>query len=93
MKEKYMKPCLVTESFELSQSIATSCGAPHCDRETGIRGATAGDPGSCKYGVGDGVVFIFNTGAGTGCTMDYDADVMSFYCYNNPGGSLSIFGS
>ena len=91
MKEKYMKPCLVTESFELSQSIATSC------IDTGLEpnpiwGPTANDPGSCVFMTGDGRTLF---AAGPACSVIYGegGPEISIFCYNNPSGGIPVFGS
>ena len=92
MKEKYMKPCLVTESFELTQSIATDCGVPHAEPGD-LYGPNIDNIGSCSFGLGNGM-FLFNSTSFTvPCNLPYDEEIMSTYCYNNPVNSYSLFGS
>lgn len=103
MKQKYVKPQFLAESFSLSQTVAAGCGvnaipyAQHshasvCAWQTklDIYDATTGDFTSS----GDGQLdTIFNCDR---CEIQVtnDRDSMLYYvCYNNPDGSLKAFSS
>lgn len=87
MKQKYMKPAIVMEQFELSQSIAESCGAVN---------SSLGDPNlmdkhTCGWDVGFTVVWLDTNNA---CVFPQE-DYVEFQgvCYNNPSGHNTIFSS
>ena len=97
MKEQYVKPMIVFESFVLSQTIARNCGDNH-DSTFGY--SNHADEYECQWVIGDGedALFLFFVEA---CT---DADVIGDpepgdsweyegVCYNNPDGGQEIFSS
>ena len=91
MKKQYQKPLLAVESFELTQSVAASCGAGSVSAWYGK--PTHSDAGPCQWDLGGGVT-IFNAGA---CSIPAIADeqghVADIFCYNNPGDAIVVFGS
>ena len=96
MKEKYSKPRLITETFRISQSVATHCGDAPVGTSANY-GHTLADVGSCGYKLGvEGFVLFYN---GSACSVDYNTpdengnSIYEQYCYNNPVGSMTVFGS
>lgn len=89
MNERYEKPSIHFESFELSTSICGSCGA-------GVNAGTAfgkpyhDSPTTCYYGDESGGMF-----ANTSVCADYVPEDLdgSMYCYNNPSGDTVMFSS
>ena len=89
MKQKYVKPAMVMERFELAQSVAAGgCGA--------ASSSTMGDPNqwnkeTCGWDLGNMIVW---TELNSGCLYKLDEDFpMEGVCYNNPDGGQSIFNS
>lgn len=89
MKKAYNKPELFVESFQLTQSIASTCSV-----EWG--GNTLGKPGhndqtSCGWDMGNMVMWTESVAQ---CTTKIDEATEAFgLCYNTPNGGNSIFGS
>ena len=89
MKKAYNKPALYVESFQLNQSIASTCNV-----EWG--GNTLGKPGhsskaTCGWDMGNMIMWVDAT---TGCDTPIDVDADAFgLCYNTPSGGNTIFGS
>ena len=88
MKTKYVKPALVMERFEMTQSIAASCGA--------AASSTLGDPNiwyksTCAWVVGG--VALWDANANEKCTQGTADMEVEGLCYNNPTPDLQIFGS
>ena len=85
MKEQYVKPTIIFESFSLTQSIAKDCG----DEHTGTLGqSTHYDRYTCAWDLGDFTIFLSH------CDMALDEDEeIEGFCYNNPEGGQSIFSS
>lgn len=90
MKKMYTKPCFAVELFTMSQSIASGCDLPP-------EGSTFGSPnygGKTECGWNIGGLIVFQT-VENGCThvqVGPDDQFMG-YCYNNPDGGLTVFGS
>lgn len=92
MKKTYQKPGIYVENFNLSQSIASTCGAANPD-------STLGQPGfesktSCGWDIGSGAIVW---PANSVCTFPVKGDSApgadgSIVCYNNPEGGMNIFG-
>lgn len=89
MNEKYEKPLIRFESFELSTAICGSCGA-------GVNAGTAfgkpyfSSPTTCYYGDENGGMF-----QDTKICDDYVPESAdgTLYCYNNPSGDTVMFSS
>lgn len=81
MKKAYVKPEMYFESFELSASIALSCGRPTLTPTDGTCGITiVGVPG---------VVFL-----NTVQDCDYKSeDGYKSYCYHQPSSTENLFNS
>lgn len=89
MKEIYVKPKFYIESFVMSQSVAAGCGAVPGGTSLGKPGH--GDKSTCGWDMGNVVVWVDKD---HGCSIPYPADgEFNGYCYNNPNGGTSIFGS
>ncbi len=89
MKKAYNKPELYVESFQLSQSIASTCSVA-------AGGNSLGSPShdsksTCGWDLGNMVLWVDSS---TGCnkSLDVDADFLGM-CYNTPNGGNTIFGS
>ncbi len=103
MKQKYVKPQFLAESFSLSQSVAAGCGInaiPHAQSshasvcawrsKLDIFDAAAG----IITGFGDGQYDTIFNGAHCQIVVSNDAESMLYdVCYNNPDGSLKAFNS
>lgn len=77
------------ESFVLSQSIASSCGAPAGGNTLGK--PSQWDQSNCGWDMGNLVVW---TEDNNGCNVAYPENgEFNGYCFNNPEGGTSIFGS
>ena len=103
MKEEYVKPLIVFESFSLTQTIARNCGDTH---DSTLGQSNHLEPNSCQWviGEGEGAMFLFFVDA---CEDSYaigdptpedleDPDTIFEYggvCYNNPDGGQEIFSS
>ena len=92
MKQKYMKPAIVMERFELSQSIADNCGATP-------GGGTLGRPAhwsknSCGWFIDAETILWFDTGEFGSCNEHLkEGEDFDGLCYNNPAGGQAIFNS
>ena len=93
MKETYVAPALLYESFALSQTIARNCGDTH----TGTLGESNHyNENSCEWDLG-GVTIFFTMDESGRCDDgpddpedDYEIDA---FCYYNPDGGQEIFSS
>ena len=88
MKAKYVKPALVMERFELTQSIANGCNV---DPDGPLGDPNHYSKATCGWDMGNVVLWTVEN---AGCTEkeDPDADWVGV-CYNNPDGFNKIFGS
>lgn len=89
MKENYEKPVILFESFELTQSIAESCGVTGGGNSLGT--PTHWDKSSCGWSIG-GTIILWT--APPTCN-DYvgENETVEGMCYNNPSPGQSIFSS
>ena len=86
MKENYVKPKLLLESFTLSQTIAESCGASH---DSTLGEPTHYDATTCEWDVGGFTLFFEH------CDLNME-DFNNNYetlCYGNPNGGQTVFSS
>lgn len=98
MKNKYIKPTLIIERFTLTQSIAGSCEGVAGGSAFSNFGPMHWSKTSCAWN--DGGMAIFITQA-VCADIQLEAPDSSFtsmdgyhnYCYDNPDGGLSVFGS
>lgn len=90
MKQKYTKPTLATESFELTQSIATGCGAVAGGNTTG--GPAHWAKSTCGWKVGFQIIWVEGNGSNCNTFRDPDVEYVGV-CYNNPGGNNVIYTS
>ena len=101
MKERYVKPELLMESFSLTQTIARNCGDTH----TGSFGESNHyNENTCQWVIGDGedAIYLFFVGACDDSWAIGDpepgddeiaGDFIEGLCYNNPSGGQEIFSS
>ena len=82
MKKTYEKPEVYFESFELSKSIATGCGAGYDHINTDF-----GTPSSCHYFYGTDKVFLNLTA----CNLTDPGEEM--FCYHVPTSDSKVFSS
>lgn len=85
MKEKYVSPALLFESFALSQTIARNCGDTHTST---LGESTHYNENTCTWDLG-GMTLFFDH-------CDYyveDGEEIEGMCYNNPDGGQEIFSS
>lgn len=89
MKEKYVKPAMVIERFELTSAIAKNCG------EFGLGGLpTQSEPANCAWEIAPGFTLFFD--GQWQCSfpvIDGEDAGFGIICYNNPGGNATIFSS
>lgn len=99
MKERYVKPQLLFESFSLSQTIAKDCGVVH---GSPLGEATHYSVYNCMWDVGGYTVFFDHCGdeqvpmpeeGEYEDIYEYVAEVFGVECYNNPGGGQMVFSS
>ena len=99
MKERYVKPLLLFESFSLSQTIAKDCGDTH-DSTLGQSNHYNAD--TCNWVIGEGddaiVLFFYDACADAeelGFDEEYPGtlDDVEGLCYNNPDGGQMLFSS
>ena len=88
MKQKYIKPILIKESFTLSQSIAHNCG-----KYLDFSHATLKSSSSCGWDIdGNGAtktdVLFYSASA---CMIK--TQFFQGICYNNPEGGFNVFNS
>lgn len=88
MEKKYVKPDVYVERFELSQTVAKSCG---WTSDSTIGSPTHADIDVCGWNMEDGIV-VFVTSPTCAITMPVDTEINGS-CYNNPVGGQSIFAS
>lgn len=90
MKRTYVKPALVMEQFNLTQSIASGCGE---FVNNGSLGKPGQAQGTCGWDMGNFIVWVADSSLG--CTQDWPADqpYADIICYNNPNGNQAIFSS
>lgn len=89
MKQKYVKPTLIVERFTLTQSIATSCGAPG---GTGF-GPNHANAINCTWSAYDVEFFITSNNCYEGPESNEDIFELDGYCYNNPTDQFAMFSS
>ena len=93
MKAKYTKPVLHMETFSLSQSVATNCGAAHSST---LGGPTWGDATNCVWKLSEYETYFL---MGSSCTIEFTSEeantpgIFENMCYNNPTPGQSIFSS
>lgn len=86
MKNQYMKPVLLIESFTLSQSIAAGCG-----QNLDFSQATSQDVNTCVWQTGFPNENVFVKGVNENCNIsDEEFDGV---CYHNPEGGFNVFSS
>ncbi len=89
MKKVYVKPALQVEYFDLTQSIASGCGA--APGGNSLEKPNHWDKSTCGWDMGNLVIW---TEANSGYSLKWDADApWEGVCYNNPEGGNSIFTS
>ncbi len=93
MKQKYVKPLIMFESFALSQTIARNCGDTHSST---LGESTHYNEYTCMWDIGGVTLFFTLNGCDDG-PDDPDDPEEEFefegYCYNNPDGGQEIFSS
>ena len=89
MKDKYVKPLLVFESFSLSQTIARNCGDKH---EGTLGESTHYDEDTCEWDLGGYTIFYIPR-CDDGPEGPDDPFEIDALCYNNPNGGQEIFSS
>ena len=76
------------ERFELSQSIATNCGASH---NSSVGGPAYWSKSTCGWKIDDSIIVWVEQPV---CQIPADEDADGWgVCYNNPDGGNIIFGS
>lgn len=86
MKQKYIKPIISIEKFNLSQTVALGCGG-YVDYER----VNFNSREKCGYDIGGGTIFFVEEPA---CTdMSIGEGDTGIACYNNPDGGWTIFRS
>ena len=89
MKEQYVKPGILFESFSLTQTIARDCGDTH----TGTLGeSTHYNETTCCWDLG-GFTIFFPDHCDDGPDSPDDEYEIEAFCYNNPEGGREIFSS
>lgn len=89
MKKIYKKPILFMETFSITQSVATGCGAVAGGNSLGK--PTHWEKETCGWSYGNMIVW---TEANTGCSVKWGKDdEYASLCYNNPDGGNNIFSS
>lgn len=89
MKTNYEKPVILFESFELNQSIASSCGVTGGGNTLGK--PTHWDKSTCGWGIG-GTIVIWTATPTCNDIAGKDEEVEGM-CYNAPSPDQSIFSS
>ena len=99
MKEKYVAPAILFESFALSQTIARNCG----DKHQGTLGESNHyNESTCAWIVGGVEIFFDSTPCADWEDYFWEGDTPENYpngidiegaCYNNPSGGQEIFSS
>lgn len=91
MKKRYEKPQVAVEKFNFQQSIADNCGH---DYNSTLGHPTHGNPSSCAWQLGNGILIWTSTNVGCGEddieSPDYEFDGA---CYNAPSGTIKLFAS
>lgn len=98
MKEEYIKPILMFETFTLSQTIAKNCGDTHTSSSFGE--SNHYNENTCQWVMGEFLVFM-NTGCDIETTGDPEMDALLLdsllaeygACYNNPENGQPVFSS
>ncbi len=103
MKDRYVAPKIVIESFKLSQSIARPCGDNH---EGTLGESTHYNESTCQWIMNDEVIFFSSTPCADWATYFDEEDNaenmeenygdnfdINGVCYNNPTGVQTIFSS
>ena len=90
MKQKYIKPAIVMERFDMSQSIAAGCSAAS---NSPVGDPNIWDKAECGWVVGTDVIWDTEA-SGSKCNFDWDLESdFEGVCYNNPAGGQTIFNS
>ena len=89
MKEQYVSPAILFESFALSQTIARNCGDTH---NSTLGESTHYNESTCAWDLGDYFLFLAGNSACTDETFD-SIDEVDALCYNNPDGGTDVFSS
>lgn len=88
MKEKYVKPAMIIERFEMTSSIAKNCA------NLDLAGRpTSNDVKNCKWEFAPGFYLFLDV---TGCevpVIEGKDQGFGYICYNNPTDSATIFSS
>ncbi|MCD8020791.1 MAG: hypothetical protein LUF92_14805 [Clostridiales bacterium] len=93
MNEKYEKPSIHFESFELSTAICGSCGAGANSGGSSLGYPYFDDPSTCAFGYEDYGVLLFLTGNSNCLQPVGSEDDGTSYCYNQPSGNITVFSS
>lgn len=91
MKKAYAKPELFCEEYELSESIAGTCG--HSLNATKV---TSGDAYSCGYKYGGRTVLFVTQGICNTLASNYDEETLIAlygFCYQPSGDNSVVFSS
>lgn len=99
MKEEYVKPLIVFESFSLTQTIAKDCGDTH---DSTLGQSNHLDANSCQWIVGDpddpdASIYFFEGACRDaeelGLEDPEEGYDLGALCYNNPDGGQEVFSS
>lgn len=85
MKEKYVSPAILFESFALTQTIAKNCGDTH---DSTLGESNHYNAETCEWMLGDFSLFFDHCDY----AMDPDEQIEGI-CYNNPDGGQQVFSS
>lgn len=89
MRKVYKKPHLFMETFSITQSVATGCGAVGGGNTLGK--PTHWEKETCGWSFDNIIVW---TDANNSCSIKWDKnDPYMSVCYNNPEGGNNIFSS
>ena len=88
MEKKYVKPDVYVERFELSQTVAKSCG---WTSDSTVGKPTQADIDVCGWDMGNFVFFATDSSCST--IFPVDTEIEGVGCYNNPNGEQTIFAS
>ena len=89
MREKYVSPAILFESFALSQTIARACAVYHTST---LGESTHYNESTCTWDVG-GYTIFFPDHCDDGPDSPEDDYEIDIACYNNPDGGDEIFSS
>lgn len=89
MKKTYTKPMIAIEKFNLTQTVAQSCGVDRSSNTVGV--PSSADKSTCGWDVGGTILWV---GPTTGCNFPVDENTeVNGMCFNNPNGGATIFAS